>query len=166
MPSTSSCVSVMNCEVLGFSGSITCGCTPATPGTLRMASMAAAGSRPPAVNPAPMPIPRHRDLAEHEAIAALDEAYDALGHGAERDDARHSDRDAGDGEDVATESATQVRDHRLASDGRDWITGSPCLRRRLVLRPREIRVAARRGYIGSPRTAGPPPRDVLRLAHP
>jgi len=58
MPSTSSCVSVMNCEVLGFSGSITCGWTPATPGTLRMASMAAAGSRPPAVNPAPMPIPR------------------------------------------------------------------------------------------------------------
>src|SRR5437763_14911916 len=58
MPSTSSWVSVMNCEVLGFRGSITCGCTPATPGTLRMASMAAAGSRPPAANPAPIPIPR------------------------------------------------------------------------------------------------------------
>src|SRR2546427_1760374 len=51
MPSTSSCVSVMNCEVLGLSGSITCGCTTATPSTLRIASTAAAGSRPPVMLP-------------------------------------------------------------------------------------------------------------------
>src|SRR5262245_13002843 len=58
MPITSSCVSVMNCDVLGLSGSSTCGWTPATPSTLRIASMAAAGSRPPAVKPVPMPMPR------------------------------------------------------------------------------------------------------------
>ena len=48
----------MNCDVLGFSGSITCGWTPATPGTAAIAATAEAGSRPPAVNPAPMPMPR------------------------------------------------------------------------------------------------------------
>src|SRR5436309_7453535 len=58
MPRTSSCVSVMNCEVLGLSGSITCGWTTETPSTLRIASMAAAGSSPPAVKPAPIPMPR------------------------------------------------------------------------------------------------------------
>ena len=48
----------MNCEVEGFSGSITCACTPETPGTSAMARMLAAGSRPPAVKPVPMPMPR------------------------------------------------------------------------------------------------------------
>jgi len=40
------------------------------------------------VKPVPMPIPfaRHRDLAEDEAITAVDEARDALGHGAEGDE--------------------------------------------------------------------------------
>src|SRR5581483_6449561 len=57
-PSTSSWVSVMNCDVLGLSGSMTCGCTPATPSTLRIASMLADGKSPPAVKPAPIPIPR------------------------------------------------------------------------------------------------------------
>src|SRR5205823_11864883 len=65
-----------------------------------------------------------------------------VARGAGGADARHSDGDTGDGEDVTTEGATQTLDHRLASDGGDWITGSPCLRRRLAPRPREIRVAA------------------------
>jgi hypothetical protein len=47
----------MNCEVVGFSGSITCACTPATPSTCAMARTVAAGNRPPAVKPAPMPMP-------------------------------------------------------------------------------------------------------------
>jgi hypothetical protein len=55
---TSSWVSVMNCEVEGFSGSITWGWTPATPGTSPIARIAEDGSRPPAVKPVPMPIPR------------------------------------------------------------------------------------------------------------
>ena len=57
MPRTSSWVSVMNCEVDGFSGSITWAWTPETPGTAAIARRAAAGSMPPAVKPAPMPIP-------------------------------------------------------------------------------------------------------------
>ena len=48
----------MNCEVDGSSGSMTCPCTPETPGTSAMARMVAAGSMPPAVNPVPMPMPR------------------------------------------------------------------------------------------------------------
>src|SRR5688500_397874 len=48
----------MNCEVLGLSGSMTCACVPAVPGTAATFRMASAGSIPPAVNPAPMPSPR------------------------------------------------------------------------------------------------------------
>ena len=56
-PKISSWVSVMNCEVDGFSGSITCPCTPLTPGTAAMARSAEAGSMPPAVKPVPIPMP-------------------------------------------------------------------------------------------------------------
>ena len=110
---TSSCVSVMNCEVDGFSGSITCDCTPATPGTSAMARIdgrrqQAAGREAGAHAHA---APGHRDLAEHEAVAALDEAHDALGHGAERDDPGHADGDAGDGEGVAAQRAEKDRYH-------------------------------------------------------
>src|SRR5207244_2792235 len=48
----------MNCDVEGSSGSMTWGCTPATPGTEEIFLIVAAGSRPPAVKPAPIPIPR------------------------------------------------------------------------------------------------------------
>ena len=37
---------------------MTCACTPETPSTPEILASAAAGRRPPAVNPAPMPIPR------------------------------------------------------------------------------------------------------------
>src|SRR5207248_3207346 len=67
------------------------------------------------------PPPRDRDLAEHEPIAALDEAHDTLGHRAERDDARDPDGNAGDGEQVTAKNPTQRVDQartphrRLAS---------------------------------------------------
>src|SRR5256712_12855723 len=48
----------MNCDVEGSSGSMTWGCTPATPGTEEIFLIVAAGRRPPAVKPAPIPIPR------------------------------------------------------------------------------------------------------------
>ena len=48
----------MNWEVEGLSGSITCAWTPSTPGTAATARRVAAGRSPPAVKPAPMPIPR------------------------------------------------------------------------------------------------------------
>src|SRR6185436_18649874 len=56
------------------------------------------------------------DLAQHEAIAALDEANDALGHRAQRHDPRHADRDPGDRESVAAEDSQH---------GRPELTGSP-----------------------------------------
>src|SRR5213079_2927070 len=56
--------------------------------------------------------------------------------------------------------------HRLASHGGAPITGSPCLRLRLALRPHDVLRLARPGLIGSPRTVGPQPHDVLRLARP
>ncbi len=40
------------------------------------------------------------DLAEHEAIATLDETHDALAHGAERDEPRDADGDTQDGEEI------------------------------------------------------------------
>ena len=43
----------------------------------------------------------HRDLAEDEAVTALDEARDALGHRPERHQARHAHRDAEHREQVA-----------------------------------------------------------------
>jgi len=57
MPRTSSWVRVRNCEVVGLSGSITCACTAATPGTCAICSILAARSRPPAVKPVPIPMP-------------------------------------------------------------------------------------------------------------
>jgi len=110
------------------------------------------------------PTPRHRDLAEHEAIAALDEAHDALGHGAERDDARHSDGDTGDGEDVTTEGATQTLDHMLASDGGTGLQARLACGGGSHRGPREIRVAALDHRLAS--DGGAQPRDVLRLALP
>src|SRR5262245_3980592 len=56
-PITSSCVSVRNWEVEVRSGSITCGWTAATPGTREISAIFAARSSPPAVKPAPIPIP-------------------------------------------------------------------------------------------------------------
>ena len=48
----------MNCEVVGLSGSITCACTPDDARHLGDRADLAAGSRPPAVKPVPMPMPR------------------------------------------------------------------------------------------------------------
>src|SRR5213078_1872271 len=68
--------------------------------------------------------------------------------------------------------------HRLASHGGAPITGSPCLRLRLARpgligsprtvgpQPHDVLRLARPGLIGSPRTVGPQPHDVLRLARP
>src|SRR5262249_27030218 len=47
------------------------------------------------------PLAGHRDLPEHEAVAAVDEASDALGHRAQGDQARHADRDAEHREEIA-----------------------------------------------------------------
>ena len=57
MPRTSSWFTEKSCDVDGFSGSITCAWTAATPGTCRIASMVCRRRSPPAVNPAPVPIP-------------------------------------------------------------------------------------------------------------
>ncbi len=57
MPMISSCVSVMNCDVLVLSGSMTCAWTPETPGTAAISRVLAAERRPPAVKPVPMPMP-------------------------------------------------------------------------------------------------------------
>ena len=57
VPSTSSWVSVRNCEVVVLSGSITCGWAAATPGTRAISAILAARSSPPAVKPAPIPMP-------------------------------------------------------------------------------------------------------------
>ena len=54
---TSSCVSVMKLEVLVLSSIMTCAWTPDTPGTAAISRILAAERSPPAVKPAPMPIP-------------------------------------------------------------------------------------------------------------
>ena len=43
--------------MVGLSGSITCPCTAATPGTREICSILLARSRPPAVKPVPIPMP-------------------------------------------------------------------------------------------------------------
>src|SRR2546427_6803249 len=53
----------------------------------------------------PHPASGHGDLAQDEAVAALDEAHDALAHGAERDDAGDADRDPGDRERVTAKES-------------------------------------------------------------
>ena len=96
MPSTSSWVSVRNCEVVVLSGSITCGWTaghagdPGDLGDLGGAEQPARGE----ARAHPHALAGHRDLAEDEAVAALDEARDPLGHRPERHQARHAHRDA------------------------------------------------------------------------
>src|SRR5262245_15207148 len=54
------------------------------------------------------PAPRDGDLAEHEAVAALDEAHDALAHRAERDEPGDADSDAEDGEQVPAQYPEQL----------------------------------------------------------
>src|SRR5215472_3012679 len=49
---------------------------------------------------------RHRDLTEHETIAALDEAVDALGHRAQRDEPGDAHRDAEHREEIASGQKT------------------------------------------------------------
>ena len=65
--------------------------------------------------------PGDRDLTGDEAVAALDEARDALGHGAERDQAGHTDGDADDGEEVAARE--EAAHHARAGPGRKRATG-------------------------------------------
>src|SRR5262249_38305029 len=81
------------------------------------------------------PLPRDGDLAQHEPVAALDEAGDALGHGPERDEARHAHRDADHGEGVAARKE-RGEPHHPSLD-------SPARRRRLqqslTTRPRQRR---------------------------
>ncbi len=62
--------------MLVLNGSITCGCTAATPGT-RAISVDLGGGQQAARGEARAhahALARHRDLAQHEAVAAVDEA--------------------------------------------------------------------------------------------
>ncbi len=57
MPMISSWVRVRKLEVLVLNGSMTWAWTPDTPGTAAISAILAAGRRPPAVKPVPMPMP-------------------------------------------------------------------------------------------------------------
>src|SRR5262249_427408 len=65
----------------------------------------------------------HRDLAEHEPVAALDEANDSLAHRAEGHQAGDADGDAEDGEEIAAQDSQGF--HHSSRDS----TGRPARRR-------------------------------------
>src|SRR5438552_58436 len=81
------------------------------------------------------PPPGHGDLAEDEAVAALDEAHDALAHGAQRDETGDADRDPGDRERVPAKNSQHAAARTLR------FTDSPRLRLRLVRSGSQTRLA-------------------------
>ncbi len=137
-------------------GSITCGCTTATPETRAISAILAAAQEPARgeARAHAHPLARHRDLAEHEAVAALDEAADALGHGAERHEARHAHRDAEHGEEVAPREARRPRTSTPVGIPRD--PGAGCTRR--LMRTMAKKSSIRRRILRGMRRKPPPAR--------
>src|SRR5207247_1923804 len=81
------------------------------------------------------PPPGHGDLAEDEAVAALDEAHDALAHGAQRDETGDADRDPGDRERVPAKNSQHAAARTLR------FTDSPRRRPRPVPSGAQTRLA-------------------------
>src|SRR5207245_1273031 len=108
----------------------------------------------------PHPPPRHGDLAEDEAVAALDEAHDAFAHGAQRDESGDTDRDTRDRERVAVEDSAETYHSKRDSTGRP-------ARRRIQTFTRAIENRSRsdaRARHDMPRKA--PPDNTLSTASP
>src|SRR5207247_10536364 len=106
----------------------------------------------------PHPPPRHGDLAEDEAVAALDEAHDALAHGAQRDESGDTERDTRDRERVAVEDSAETYHSKRDSTGRS-------ARRRIQTFTRAIENRSRsdaRARHDMPRKA--PPDNTLSTA--